>query len=205
MEDQIQLRLSKRFERDDDDASRVRPAYVNNIDLARVGAEIFMDMCIMPVDDLAKAKESQAAGSESPVEVIVLDRYVFGLDTFLRLRTSVEAVHAELSKIGSCHTMPRSGSMSTRHARERVPRRQKRKDRGHPSKPSGRSIGSAGKGVMAPTAVQARSTLTIPEGTAVVYTESRLMAFLLQEIEDLKTSVHRIEAHLGIGGSDIIA
>lgn len=56
---------------------------------------------------------------------------------------------------------------------------------------------------MAPTAVQARSTLTIPEGTAVVYTESRLMAFLLQEIEDLKTSVHRIEAHLGIGGEAI--
>jgi hypothetical protein len=101
MEDQIQLKLSKRFEHDDDDASRVRPAYVNNIDLARVGDEIFMDMCIMPVDDLAKAKESQAAGGESPVEVIVLDRYVFGLDTFLRLRTAVEAVHAELSKIGA--------------------------------------------------------------------------------------------------------
>lgn len=101
MEDQIPLRLSKRFEQDEDDASRVRPAYVNNIDFARVGAEIFMDMCIMPVEDLAKAKESQMAGGESPVEVIVLDRYVFGLDTFLRLRAAVEAVHAELSKMGA--------------------------------------------------------------------------------------------------------
>jgi hypothetical protein len=102
MEDQIQLKLTKRFEHDDDDASRVRPAYVNSIDLLRVGAEIFLDMCIMPVDDLARAKESQAAGTESPpVEVIVLDRFVFGLDTFLRLRQLVETVYAELSKIGA--------------------------------------------------------------------------------------------------------
>ena len=101
MENQLQLKLSKRFERDEDDASRVRPAYINNIDLARIGGEIFMDMCIMPLDDIAKAKENEAAGGLHPVEVIVLDRYVFGLDTFLRLRAAVETVHGDLAKMGA--------------------------------------------------------------------------------------------------------
>jgi hypothetical protein len=101
MEGQIQLKLSKRFESDDDDASRVRPAYINNIDLARIGGEIFMDMCILPLDDLAKAKQNEATGAEQPVEVIVLDRYVFGIETFLRLRAAVETVNAELSKMGA--------------------------------------------------------------------------------------------------------
>ena len=100
MEDQIQLKLTKRFEHDDD-ASRVRPAYTNTIDLARVGSEVFMDVCIIPMDDLAKAKENQATGTEAAVEVIVLDRYVFGLDTFLRLHSAVSTIHADLSKIGA--------------------------------------------------------------------------------------------------------
>ena len=100
MEGQIQLKVTKRFERDEDDDSRVRPAYVNNFDLARIGAEIFMDTCILPLDDLARAKENEAAGSAQPVEVIVLDRYVFSVETFIRLRAAVETIYAELSKIG---------------------------------------------------------------------------------------------------------
>ena len=100
MDEQIQLKLTKRFERDDDDESRVRPAYINNIDIMRIGSEVFMDTCIMPVDDFARAKENQGSGKESEVEVIVLDRYVFGLDTFQRLYAAVQTVHAELSKIG---------------------------------------------------------------------------------------------------------
>jgi hypothetical protein len=101
MDGQIQLKLSKRFERDGDDASKIRPAYVNHVDLARVGGEVFMDMCILPLDDLARAKENEAAGGEHPVEVVVLDRYVFGIETFQRLRIAVDAVHAELSKMGA--------------------------------------------------------------------------------------------------------
>ena len=101
MDDQIQLKLTKRFERDDDDESRVRPAYVNNIDLMRIGAEVFMDACIMPVDDFARAKENQGSGKANEVDVIVLDRYVFGLDTFQRLYAAVQVMHADLSKIGA--------------------------------------------------------------------------------------------------------
>jgi len=104
MEDQIQLKVSKRFERDEDDASRVRPVYINNIDLARIGGEVFMDMCILPLDDLALAKQNEAAGGAHPVEVIVLDRYVFGLEAFLRFRITVETVFAELSKMGALPT-----------------------------------------------------------------------------------------------------
>ena len=101
MNKEIRLQATKRFERDDDDASRVRPAYINNIDLARIGPEVFLDMCIMPMDDLAKAKELESTGGDLPVEVIVLDRYVFGLETFFRLHAAVNTVHSELIKAGA--------------------------------------------------------------------------------------------------------
>lgn len=101
MDEQIQLKLIKRFERDDDDESRVRPAYVNNIDMMRVGGEVFMDMCIMPVDDFARAKENEGSGKPNEVEVIILDRYVFGLDAFQRLYAAVHKLHSDLSTIGA--------------------------------------------------------------------------------------------------------
>lgn len=101
MDEQIQLKLTKRFERDDDNESRVRPAYVNNIDILRIGAELFMDMCIMPMDDIARAKENQSSGKAQEVEVIVLDRYVFGLDAFQRLYAALQAINADLVKFGA--------------------------------------------------------------------------------------------------------
>ncbi|MGA7238798.1 MAG: hypothetical protein WBY44_24160 [Bryobacteraceae bacterium] len=104
MDKQLKLKLTKRFERDDDDESRVRPAYVNNIDLARVGGEVFMDLCIMPMDDFARAKENEDKEGEHSVEVIVLDRYVFGIETFLRLHAAVETVYRELAKLGALPT-----------------------------------------------------------------------------------------------------
>jgi hypothetical protein len=99
--------------------------------------------------------------------------------------------------------MPRSGLTSARHG--------KRTDRGHHSGPSGRSVGSGGEAFYTSksilsidrTAVPVRPTLAIPEGTVVVYTESGLMASLLQEIGDLKTAVRRIESHLGVLGEAI--
>jgi len=101
MDKQINLQLTKRFERDDDDESRVRPAYVNNIDLTRIGGEMFMDLCIMPMDDFARAKENEDKDGAHTVEVIVLDRYVFGLDTFMRLHAAVETVYKDLEKLGA--------------------------------------------------------------------------------------------------------
>jgi hypothetical protein len=101
MDDQLQLKMTKRFERDEDDESRVRPAYINSIDLMRIGAEVFMDTCIMPADDFARAKENQGSGNAHEIEVIVLDRFVFGLDTFQRLYAAVQVIHTDLSKIGA--------------------------------------------------------------------------------------------------------
>src|ERR1035441_618434 len=94
MNNEIRLQMKKRFEHDDDEASRVRPAYINNIDIARIGPEVFLDMCIMPMDDLAKAKELEATGGDLPVEVIVLDRYVFGVETFFRLHAAVNSIYS---------------------------------------------------------------------------------------------------------------
>jgi hypothetical protein len=115
MDKQINLQLTKRFERDDDDESRVRPAYVNNIDLARIGGEMFMDLCIMPMDDFARAKENEDKGGAHPVEVIVLDRYVFGLETFLRLHAAVVNVYGELAKLG---VLPANATIRTTNTPE---------------------------------------------------------------------------------------
>jgi hypothetical protein len=67
----------------------------------RIGGEVFMDTCIMPADDFARAKVSQGSGNANEVAVIVLDRYVFGLETFQRLYAAVQTIHAELSRIGA--------------------------------------------------------------------------------------------------------
>jgi len=101
MNNEIRLQAKKRFEQDDDEASRVRPAYINNIDIARIGPELFLDMCIMPMDDLAKAKELEATGGDLPVEVIVLDRDVFGVETFFRLHHAVNSIYSDLEKAGA--------------------------------------------------------------------------------------------------------
>jgi hypothetical protein len=47
-----------------------------------------------------------------------------------------------------------------------------------------------------------RTTLTIQQETAVVYTEGGLMASLLNEIREIKEAVRRIERHQGIPSSD---
>jgi hypothetical protein len=46
-------------------------------------------------------RENQGSDNANEVEVVVLDRYVFGLDTFQRLYAAVQAIHTELSKIGA--------------------------------------------------------------------------------------------------------
>lgn len=78
--------------------------------------------------------------------------------------------------------------------------------RGH-SRPARSGTSAGGAAYPAPNNVisinqaaipASRPTLTIPQETAVVYTEVGLMASLLREIQELKDAVRRVEAHLGI-------
>lgn len=87
----IAFATSKRYEVDEDHGSRVRPAYVNQFDLVRIGLDVFLDACIMPMDDII------GASTTGSVEVIVLDRYVMNLETFTRLHASVNQLHQQLT------------------------------------------------------------------------------------------------------------
>jgi hypothetical protein len=87
---EITFQTVKRYETDEDHESRVRPAYVNRFDLIRIGLDVFLDACVMPVDDIA------AAGETGTVEVIVLDRYVMNLETFSQLHGVVNELQRQL-------------------------------------------------------------------------------------------------------------
>ena len=102
MEDQFHIKLNKRFEKDSDDGSRVRPAFTNHTAFARIGTSVFMDVCIIPADDLIRAKEAQAISGhpEAEAEVIVLDRFVMGIDAFLQLFSQMTEMHRQLTTDG---------------------------------------------------------------------------------------------------------
>ena len=78
--------------------------------------------------------------------------------------------------------------------------------RGH-SRPARGGTGAGGTAYLAPNNVVSidqaaipvsRPTQTNQHETVVVYTEGGLMASVLQEIQELKDAVRRIEAHLGM-------
>jgi hypothetical protein len=91
----IDVKYKKRFARETDDESRVRPAYANQFVFNRFGTEIFLDVCVVPIDDIIGASQT---GSGAELDVIVLDRYVFSLDAFLILRAQAEQLYQQLVK-----------------------------------------------------------------------------------------------------------
>ena len=67
----VPVKINKQFEGDTDNEIETRPTFINHLLLARMGSDVFMDIGIVPADDLASFRE------KPEIRFIVLDRLVF--------------------------------------------------------------------------------------------------------------------------------
>jgi len=92
--DRVSVKINKQLEGDTDSEIETRPTYINHVVLSRTGTDVFMDIGIVPADDLLAFKEKQA------VRFIVLDRLVMGLETFMTIHDAVAQLHGQLKEAG---------------------------------------------------------------------------------------------------------
>lgn len=90
----ISVKINKQIAGDTDNEIETRPTYINHLVLARMGSDVFMDIGIVPMDDLAAFRE------KPEIRFIVLDRLVMGLETFLTLHDAVSQLHRQLKEAG---------------------------------------------------------------------------------------------------------
>lgn len=92
-----QVRIERRHATDLDHPHEIEPTYVNHAFVSQVGSDVFLDMCVLPPDDLFKA--SQGTQPEI-VRIITVERFVMGLAGFSQLHDQVSAMHALLLSRG---------------------------------------------------------------------------------------------------------
>ena len=90
----VPVKINKQFEGDADNEIETRPTFINHLLLARMGSDVFMDIGIVPADDLANFME------KPEIRFVVLDRLVMGLETFMQLHDAVSALHGQLKEAG---------------------------------------------------------------------------------------------------------
>jgi len=90
----VSVRINKQLDSDTSNEIETRPTYINHVFLARTGTDVFMDIGIVPSDDLVAFREKQE------VRFIVLDRLVMGLETFMTLHDAVAHLHGQLEQAG---------------------------------------------------------------------------------------------------------
>ena len=90
----VPVKINKQLEGDNDNEIETRPTYINHVHLVRTGSNVFMDIGVVPTDDLLGFREKQE------VRFIVLDRLVMGLETFMALHDAVSQLHGQLKEAG---------------------------------------------------------------------------------------------------------
>jgi len=90
----VPVRINKQLEGDADNEIETRPTYINHVVVARTGTDVFLDIGVIPADDLLAFREKQE------VRFIVLDRLVMGLETFMTLHDAVSHLHGQLKEAG---------------------------------------------------------------------------------------------------------
>jgi len=90
----VAVRFVKELESDTTNEIETRPTYINHVLLSRTGSDVFMDIGIVPLDDLLGFKEKQE------MRLIVLDRVVMGLETFMTLHDCVVQLYGQLKEAG---------------------------------------------------------------------------------------------------------
>ena len=90
----VSVKINKQLEGDTDNEIETRPTYINNVFLVRTGTDVFLDIGIVPAEDLLASQEKKE------VRFIVLDRLVMGLETFMTLHDAVTHLHRQLREAG---------------------------------------------------------------------------------------------------------
>jgi hypothetical protein len=90
----VPVRINRQLEGDTDNEIETRPTFINRVMLARTGSDVFMDIGIMPADDLLNSEEKHE------IRFIVLDRLVMGLETFMQVHDVVVRFYDQLKEAG---------------------------------------------------------------------------------------------------------
>jgi len=90
----IPIRINKQLESEADNEIETRPTYINHLVFARTGTNVFLDLGIVPTDDLLQSKDKQE------LRFIVLDRFVMGLETFMELHDAINGLYDQLNTGG---------------------------------------------------------------------------------------------------------
>lgn len=92
----VPVQVRRQFlDREEDELQiETRPTYVNHLVLIRAGTDVFMDIGIVPADDLVENRQRSYA------RCFVLDRLVMGLETFVQLHDAVRALYDQLQNSG---------------------------------------------------------------------------------------------------------
>ncbi|MCU0229015.1 MAG: hypothetical protein MUF01_15390 [Bryobacterales bacterium] len=84
------IRIVRRHATELDHPNEVEPTYMNHAFVTQVGSEMFLDVCVMPPDDLVQAR---IAEEERDVRLITVNRFVMSLAGFAQLHQQVSAMH----------------------------------------------------------------------------------------------------------------
>jgi len=70
----------------------IAPVFINEVQIIRVGTDIYLDLCIVPSDDIL------AAESNRKVRLLLRERVVMSVNTFATLRRKIEEVYQKIRK-----------------------------------------------------------------------------------------------------------
>ncbi len=90
----VPVKFIKQLEDENTNEIETRPTYVNHVLLARTGTDVFIDLGIVPTDDLL------GFGEKQEMRLIILDRLVMGLETFMSLHDGVVKLYEQLKESG---------------------------------------------------------------------------------------------------------
>jgi hypothetical protein len=90
----VSVKVTRQLETEADNEIETRPTYINHVQLLRAGTDVFLDIGIVPMDDLANFSEKRE------MRFVILDRLVMGLETFVGLHDAVMGLHVQLKQAG---------------------------------------------------------------------------------------------------------
>jgi hypothetical protein len=92
----FRVKIVRRHATENDHPHEIEPVYANYFFCSRVGSDVFLDVCVLPPDDLVSAEHAGAETRE--VRIVTIDRFVMGLSAFQQLAEQVNALSGKLTQ-----------------------------------------------------------------------------------------------------------
>ncbi|MCC7340251.1 MAG: hypothetical protein IT170_04120 [Bryobacterales bacterium] len=92
----FQVRIVRRHASNEDHPHEIEPTYANYFFCVRLGTDVFLDVCVLPPDDLIAAQSPDASGGE--IRIVTIERFVMGLNAFQQLAEQVKELAQKLTE-----------------------------------------------------------------------------------------------------------